>query len=524
MKNSATRSDDLITPQSHQQDSFLEEDTPSFQAEVQHAKIQRDTKIKLIFIVVLIVFMVACILYLKHYFSEKLKPNLNNTNNSSNEDAVAQRKTKTFDALPPIAKNATSTSSSAFTLANSFNNTSSIGAPITPITIPIELPKDYSNKLPTNGTANLNPFNFQVNPPLTNSTPSSTLGMMLPTISIYPPTNNNNTNFPNTPNNALIKPLTPNTVDVSALSAVLSNTSLENKLNNNTHITRYKNSPEISTVEQQAQANRTRSNTPLTATAQISAAQLGSRSFVLTKGSFIPCVLETQLISNVFGMTSCIVTHHVYSDDGKIILLERGSKATGNYGSNLRNGDTRLAVVWDRIKSPKGVVIDINSPASDGLGAMGVNGSIDKHWFERIGGAVLLSLLQDTVQYAGSSLAYHNYIKEQKNLTASQNQLTSNSEQTSTTITDPKTGISTTVTKQSSNGPLNNNNNNSNSQLASPPIFGAQNTSKQGGVIAEQVLSASINAAPTLYKNRGDLVYIFVANDLWFDSVYQLEH
>lgn len=521
MKSSTARSDDLINPHPHQQNSFLEEDSPSFQAEVQYAQIQRSTKIKLIFIVVLIIFMVACIFYLKHYFSEKLKPNINNANNSSKEDAVAQRKTKTFDVLPPLAKNPKSAASSAFALANSFNNTSSIGTPITPITIPIELPKDYSNNLPTNGKANLNPFGFQANQPLANSTPTATLGMMLPVISINPL---NNPNLPNPHNNALTKPLTFNTADISLPSAVLSNTSIDNKLHNNTQITRYKNSPEIYTLEQQAQVNRARSNTPLTATAQISAAQLGSRSFVLTKGSFIPCVLETQLISNVFGMTSCIVTHHVYSDDGKIILLERGSKATGNYGSNLRNGDTRLAVVWDRIKSPKGVVIDINSPATDGLGAMGVAGTIDKHWMERIGGAVLLSLLQDTVQYAGSSLAYHNYIKQQQNLNESQNQLRSNSEQTSTTISDPKTGISTTVTKQSSNGPLNNGTNNSNSQLASPPVFGTQNTSKQGGVIAEQVLSASINAAPTLYKNRGDLVYIFVANDLWFDSVYQLEH
>lgn len=516
MKKFLAQSDNVIRPDSHHQDSFLEEDSPSFQAEVQSSQLQRQTKIKLIFIIVLIVFMVACILYLKHYFSQKLKSNTNNAINSSNEDVIAQRKTKTFDVLPVIAKNATSVaSSSALTLPNAFNNPSSSGIPITPVNIPIELPKDYPNNLPSNNKTAISAFNLQTNLPLSNPMPNATSGMMLPVII------SNNSNNLNIPNNSLNKPISPTLADVSPLASLLTNTLIDKKLNNNTP---YKNSPEISTIEQQAQASRARSNNSLTATAQISAAQLGRRSFVLTKGSFIPCVLETQLISNVFGMTSCIVTHHVYSDDGKVILLERGSKATGNYGSNLRNGDTRLAVVWDRIKSPKGVVIDINSPATDGLGAMGVPGTIDKHWFERIGGAVLLSLLQDTVQYAGSSLAYHNYIKEQKNLNESQNQLRSNSEQTSTTITDPKTGISTTVTKQSSSGPFNNGSNNSNSQLASPPVFGTQNTSKQGGVIAEQVLSASINAAPTLYKNRGDLVYIFVANDLWFDSVYQLEH
>lgn len=489
---------------------FQTDDNPHFQAEAISSPFNRDIKIKLIFIVVVIIFLIAAGFYLKQYFSDQFNQKNNIVNRTSTEDLIAQRKAKIFDpgiepsAVASTAKPLTATTPLAIANSNS---------------VPITLPNDL---IPSNTSASadaLANFHFSAGPQALKAgvAPSSHASMMLSQANGSNLGNSYQT-IPISANHpsALVatNPLLLNPPQTPALN-------IGNGLADSTvHLS---NTTKHLTIEQQAQAARQRSNTTLTATAQISASQLGRRSFVLTKGSFIPCVLETQLISNVFGMTSCVVTHHVYSDDGKVILLERGSKATGNYGSNLRNGDSRLAVVWDRIKSPKGVVIDINSPATDGLGAMGLSGTIDKHWFERIGGAVLLSLLQDTVQYASSSLAYHNYIKEQQNLNANQNNLKSSSEQTSTTFTDPKTGISTTVTKQSSTG-SGGLSGNSTSQNNTPnaPIFNSNQTNKQSGQIAEQVLSASINAAPTLYKNRGDLVYIFVANDLWFDSVYEL--
>lgn len=485
---------------------FQTDDNPHFQGDVISTPFNRDIKIKLIFIMVIIIFLIAAGFYLKHYFSDQFNQKNNSINRTSTEDLITQRKAKIFD--PGIEPSTVASTAKPLTATIPI-------AIANPNSIPITLPNDLIPSNTSASTDTLANFHFSAGPQAlkAGAAPTSHASMML---SQANGSNLGNT-YPTIPisanhQSALVatNPLLLNSPQTPAFN-------IGNGLTDST--AQVSNTTKHLTIEQQAQAARQRSNTTLTATAQISASQLGRRSFVLTKGSFIPCVLETQLISNVFGMTSCVVTHHVYSDDGKVILLERGSKATGNYGSNLRNGDSRLAVVWDRIKSPKGVVIDINSPATDGLGAMGLSGTIDKHWFERIGGAVLLSLLQDTVQYASSSLAYHNYIKEQQNLNANQ----SNSEQTSTTFTDPKTGISTTVTKQSSTGSGGlSGNSTSQNNTPNPPIFNSNQTNKQTGQIAEQVLSTSINAAPTLYKNRGDLVYIFVANDLWFDSVYEL--
>jgi type IV secretion system protein VirB10 len=280
------------------------------------------------------------------------------------------------------------------------------------------------------------------------------------------------------------------------------------------------------TVETQALIAREKAGAQVTGTAQVSASKLGRRSFVLAKGAFIPCVLETQMVSNVFGMASCVVTQNVYSDDGKVLLIERGSKVTGNYGSNLRNGDSRLAVVWDRIKTPKGITVDVNSPATDGVGAMGMPGVVDKHWFERIAGALLLSLVQDTIQYATSSIAYRSYLKEQKENATTQLPVqmanTSNSTITTTSI-DPVTGDTITTVTQSGQSPVAQAARNGNNNPPPVPVFGGTNTAKQGASIPEQVLAASINATSTLYKNRGEIVYIFVANDVWFDRVYGLK-
>jgi hypothetical protein len=104
------------------------------------------------------------------------------------------------------------------------------------------------------------------------------------------------------------------------------------------------------------------------------ATRLTSRAMVLARGAYIGCVLETQLISNIAGFVSCIVSDNVYSDDGHVLLIERGSHVTGEYRSDSRQGDTRLFVLWNRIKTVHGVLIDIDSPGGDAVGGQGLPG------------------------------------------------------------------------------------------------------------------------------------------------------
>jgi type IV secretion system protein VirB10 len=171
-----------------------------------------------------------------------------------------------------------------------------------------------------------------------------------------------------------------------------------------------------------------------------------------------------RIISSLAGQASCVVTQNVYSANGKVVLIERGSEAVGEYRSGVSVGQRRLFVLWDRIMTPGGIVINLDSPGADELGSTGMTGKVDNHWWERIGSAFLLSTIQDALQYE---------IAEEQ----------------------AKNGSGTLV---------------------------FSNTAQTSDSMAQKVLDASINIPPTLFKNQGDRAVIYVARDLDFSNVYRL--
>jgi type IV secretion system protein VirB10 len=95
------------------------------------------------------------------------------------------------------------------------------------------------------------------------------------------------------------------------------------------------------------------------------------------------------------------VQRNVYGDDGRVLLIERGSHIDGEYRiASVKPGTVRIPVLWTRIRTPKGVTVDIDSPGTGQLGESGVDGYVDNRWGERIGAALLLSLIDDSVQLA----------------------------------------------------------------------------------------------------------------------------
>ena len=56
---------------------------------------------------------------------------------------------------------------------------------------------------------------------------------------------------------------------------------------------------------------------------------LPTRRFLLPKGAFIDCTLETAIDSTLPGMTTCITATDTFSADGTVVLLERGTKLVG---------------------------------------------------------------------------------------------------------------------------------------------------------------------------------------------------
>ncbi len=201
------------------------------------------------------------------------------------------------------------------------------------------------------------------------------------------------------------------------------------------------------------------------ATPKAQATLLGNRSLILPKGRTIDCALTVRVVSGVPGLATCTLNNDVYSDNGRVVLLERGSEAVGEYAATMAQGQQRLFVLWNRVKTPTGVVVEVNAPTADGLGAGRLPGYIDRHWFERLGAAFMHSIVQDAIGFATAS--------------------------------------------QVGGG--------GGQQLS---IY--QNSAATGNRMAERILEATINIKPTLYKNQGDRAMIFVARDLDFSGVYAL--
>jgi len=196
------------------------------------------------------------------------------------------------------------------------------------------------------------------------------------------------------------------------------------------------------------------------------ASLIADRNMFITKGTFLDCALETAISSDVPGMTSCRLTRDVYSTSGKVLLLERGSRITGQYQSGMQRGKARIFVLWNRIETPNGVVVNLESPGTDALGRGGHTGYIETHFWERFGGAIMLSLIDDV----GTWVA---------------NQATSEDD--------------------------------GNDQIQ----FGS--TAEAAQDASSIALKNSINIPPTLLKNQGEHINVFVARDLDFRGVYDLK-
>lgn len=123
------------------------------------------------------------------------------------------------------------------------------------------------------------------------------------------------------------------------------------------------------------------------------AAPVGDRNFLILAGTTIPCVLQTAIDTTTAGYVTCLVDRDVYSDNGAVVLLEKGARVLGEYRTGMRQGQDRVFVLWTRAVTPAGVAIALASPASDALGRAGFGGRIDTHFWDRFGAAVLLSVI-----------------------------------------------------------------------------------------------------------------------------------
>ncbi|MBI5940489.1 MAG: type IV secretion system protein VirB10 [Caulobacterales bacterium] len=134
--------------------------------------------------------------------------------------------------------------------------------------------------------------------------------------------------------------------------------------------------------------------------ARARAGRLPDRNLLLVAGAALPCVLQTAMDSSTPGYVSCVIPKDIYSDNGAVVLMERGTRVLGEYRGGLQQGQGRLFVLWTRAVTPTGVTVTLASPAADALGRAGFDGDVDTYFWQRFGGALLLSVVDDGVQAA----------------------------------------------------------------------------------------------------------------------------
>ena len=135
-----------------------------------------------------------------------------------------------------------------------------------------------------------------------------------------------------------------------------------------------------------------------TVTPAVPAALLPTQRFLLPQGSFIDCTLETGIDSTLPGMTTCITASDTFGADGKVVLLERGTKLVGETRGQVEQDQARVFVLWTQARTPTGVVVPLASPGTDELGRAGLPGEVDRHFWQRFGAAMLITLIDGAVQ------------------------------------------------------------------------------------------------------------------------------
>jgi type IV secretion system protein VirB10 len=187
-------------------------------------------------------------------------------------------------------------------------------------------------------------------------------------------------------------------------------------------------------------------------------------TLMMTRGMVIPCTVQPATDTTLAGTVTCITGEDATGADNKVSLMDRGTICTGKQSGGVVHGQRRIGFIWDRCRTPQNVLIPLDANATDSLGRPGVPGEVDSHFWDRFGGAIALSLITDIGPYL-------------------------------------------VATKQGGSN---------NTTVAFPTITGPQQ-------VMSDVLKSTVDIPPTIHGPHGARVLIYLAGDLDFRDVYQLE-
>jgi type IV secretion system protein VirB10 len=187
-------------------------------------------------------------------------------------------------------------------------------------------------------------------------------------------------------------------------------------------------------------------------------------ALMMTRGKVIPCTVVPAIDTTLTGTVTCVTAVDATSADNNVSLMDRGTYCVGKQGGGVMHGQRRVGIIWQRCETPQHALVPLDSDAADSLGRPGIPGAVDNHFWDRFGAAIALSLITDIGPYL-------------------------------------------IATAQRGNG---------NTTIAFPTITGPQE-------IMSEVLKSTVDIRPTITAPQASQVLIYLAGDIDFRDVYELE-
>jgi type IV secretion system protein VirB10 len=130
----------------------------------------------------------------------------------------------------------------------------------------------------------------------------------------------------------------------------------------------------------------------------------GDSTLLLGRGKMLDAIIETAINTDFGGEIRAVITRDVYSEQGKNILIPKGSRVFGNYAVGTDGVYGRIAITWTRVDLANGYVLNLSGTGMDSLGRSGAQGRIDNKFKERFTNTVLRSAFNITLARALDSL------------------------------------------------------------------------------------------------------------------------
>ena len=140
--------------------------------------------------------------------------------------------------------------------------------------------------------------------------------------------------------------------------------------------------------------------------------QKSKGSLIISTGFVIPGIMISGINSDLPNSIIAQVSQNVYDSlTGQNLLIPQGTRIFGTFASQIKYGQERVFVVWDRLIFPNGETLTLEKmPGSDVSGYSGFTDQVNNHFWKLFKHAFLLSIVSGVVSYSE-----HHYDKHDGN-------------------------------------------------------------------------------------------------------------